>query len=285
MSFPVGIGLGVVSMLVLGFQTYIMAKASRRIGPLRTSLWYQAVSLGILLLLSFFLFSYGGLTWLTLPVLVLNGIVSVAGILAFTKGLEVGRVSVVVTVASAWGAVTAILGVILLGDSMTAMQAAFIALIIAGTVLTSLNPEADAGGKRAAGLGIDYAVATLFCWGAYYFLSAFLDKSLGWFAVTLFLTALSVLFLAGYGALRKEPLKVGRGSLGVLAVMGAFNVISLLAYNLGVTLSYTAIVAPIAAASPVVTIILALVLLREKLALNQKAGIVMILAGIVLLAL
>jgi drug/metabolite transporter (DMT)-like permease len=286
LDFSLGYGLGIVSMLTLGVQTYIMAKSSRRLGPLRASLWYQAISLGILLLLSVFLLHYNGMTWWAFLTLILTGIVALSGILAFMKGLQVGHVSVVVTVASAWGAVTAVLGVLLLGDSITLPQVGFIALIVLGTILVSLDLEAVSRRiRKAENLGIEYAIVTLFSWGAYFFLMDLLDRSLGWFAVSVFVTALTVLFIAVYGAITKERMRTSRSGLGLLLAMGAFNVIVLFAYNLGVTLSYAAILAPVSAASPLVTIILALVLLREKLAMNQKVGIAMILAGIILLAL
>lgn len=283
MGVTLGFILGIVAMLTLGVQSYIMAKSSRRIGPLGTSLWYQAISLGILVLLAAFLFQYGGMTWWTFLILVLTGVVSVSGILAFTKGLQVGHVSLVVTVASAWGAVTAVLGVLLLGESMTWLQAAFIALIVLGTVLAALGSR-SAARRKAGGLGIGYAAIALSSWGAYYFFLGFLVKALNWFSVTLFVTAITVLFLAAYGAVTKKPMKANMGSLGPLLAMGAFNVIVLFAYNIGVTVSYASIVAPISAASPLVTIILAYVLLRERLAPNQKIGVAMVLLGIVLLA-
>jgi len=283
LDFIMGFILGVVAMLTLGVQSYIMAKSSRRLGPLRTSLWYQAISLGVLLLLSLLLFRYGGMTWWTFLTLILAGIVSISGILAFMKGLQVGHVSLVVTVASAWGAVTAVLGVLLLGESMTLLQAAFVALIVMGTVLASFDAGTAAGkGGKAKGLG--YAIIALFSWGAYYFLLSFLVKALNWFSVTLFITAITVLFLAVYGTATRKRMMTGRSGMGLLLAMGVLNVIALFAYNLGVTLSYTAIVAPINAASPLVTIILAYALLKERLVPNQKIGVAMVLLGIVLLA-
>jgi len=93
-----------------------------------------------------------------------------------------------------------------------------------------------------------------------------------------------VLLLSAYGALIKTEMKPNRGSLGLLIVIGVLNVIAFLSYDLGVTYGYTAMVAPVSAASPIITVSLALIFLKEKLALDQKIGILLVLVGIILLA-
>ena len=73
-------------------------------------------------------------------------------------------------------------------------------------------------------------------------------------------------------------LKIGLAAIGVLEVIAFF------AYGSGITSEFTAIVAPVSAAFPAVTILLARIFLKERLEINQKTGIFSILAGLVLIS-
>ncbi len=286
LNFVLGLILSIISMVGFGLNNYFMAKSSRKIGPFKTTLWFQAVSLIILILLSTFLFTYTNMQLITLAIILITGVISVVGIFAFTKGLEVGNVSLVSTIASGRGAITAVLGIIILSQTMSYLQLLYIAIIIIGTILASLDIRAILKSQKStrSTSGVKYAVITLFCWGAYFFLISYITQIIGYFATTLYLTFLTVLFLSIYGGLTKAPASTTKDSFGLLVVIGALNVIALLAYNLGVTFTYTAIVGTISAASPAITIVLALVFLKEKLMLDQKIGIILVLAGIILLA-
>jgi len=56
-------------------------------------------------------------------------------------------------------------------------------------------------------------------------------------------------------------------------------------YALGVSSSYGSIVAPISSANTLITIILSLIFLKEKIKLRQTVGIAAIVSGLVLISL
>ena len=87
-----------------------------------------------------------------------------------------------------------------------------------------------------------------------------------------------------YGNFTKISLKPDNKNLSAIVIIAILNLAALLAYNLGVTYNYTTIVAPISAAAPAVTILLAILLLKEKLATDQKFGIILVLIGLILLS-
>ncbi|MDE1860533.1 MAG: DMT family transporter [Candidatus Micrarchaeota archaeon] len=286
MDFIIGLLLGIVALAAFGFQDFVIAKSSRVMGVFRTSLWFQLVTMATLLGLSLFLFHYQPVGLLTLAVVMLASFLFMIVMLVFTKGLEIGNVSIVATIANSWGAVTAILGVVFLGNMMTGMQAFYIATIIAGTVLASLNLRQvfSAGASKLTTSGIEHAIATMMLLGIFFFLVSYLTTVINWFSVSLFITFFSILFTLVYCVLTKVEIKPVRKGAGLLIAGGVIGAVAGLAYNLGVTYNYASIVAPVAAASPIVTVVLALIFMKERLALDQKVGIVLVLAGIVLLA-
>ena len=280
-----GVFFGIISMLGFGAQDFVMAGASRRIGALRTSLWFMAIALGFMALLSFFLFTSMTLTATVLLMLLLASALSLIGLLAFNEGLRAGNVSVVATLGNTWGAVTAILGIVLLGEAITQLQVFAIALIVIGTALVSLELKRVLRGQGKTGRGVKFAVITLLSWGIYYFLLGSLVKDIGWFDTAFLTTLISVAFFILYGLATGSRMAVGKADLPILMLIGILSLFGFLAYNIGVSYNYTSIVAPISSASPIITISLALLLLKERLRTSQKAGIVLVLIGLISLSL
>ena len=57
-----------------------------------------------------------------------------------------------------------------------------------------------------------------------------------------------------------------------------------MSYGAGISMEYTAIIAPITAAFPAVTVILARIFLKEHVEINQKIGIGTVIMGLILLS-
>jgi uncharacterized membrane protein len=280
-----GLFLGVAAMAAFGLQDFLMAKSSKAIGIFKTSLGFNFVSLILLLILSIFLFGYNGMSLLTFAILIFTAFLATSSILTFTRGLEIGNVSVVATIASAWGAITAILSVIFFGEVISHLQILYVILIVVGTVLTSLDIRSVLRSKKSRFVmaGTEYAILTLFIWGLFFFLLSYLTTKLNWFVVSLFITILTTVLLAIYCTSAKIKAIPEKRSVPLIILIGIIATISIISYNLGVTYGYTAIVAPVSSASPIITVSLALVILKEKLQLDQKIGIILVIAGIILL--
>ncbi len=286
MDVLLGLMLGILAMFSYGIENLLLAKLSRRIGPFRTSFWYQTIALAMFAVAAMFLLSNVQFSALTFCLIILTAVVSVIGIISFNTGLRKGNVSAISTVSSAWAVVTVILGVIFLRESLSPQQVLCIAIIVVGTVLVSYGHgqgKESNSKKLAAGMG--WAFLTLFAWGAYAFLSALLAISIGWFNAGFYIILSSIAVFLVYGFLSKQDFQFGKGNLLYLVPVAAFDVAASLSYNLGVTASYTAVVATITSASPFVTVLLAAIFMRERLTAVQKVGVMLILAGIVLLAL
>jgi len=66
---------------------------------------------------------------------------------------------------------------------------------------------------------------------------------------------------------------------------GLLDFLGFITFNLSMATDYVAVVSPIAATAPAVTIALAYFILKEKAVTNQKIGIIAILTGLILISL
>jgi drug/metabolite transporter (DMT)-like permease len=219
--------------------------------------------------------------------LVLGALAGVANGVALTAMFEAARflrISVMAPIGATGGGVPVVVA-LALGERPSAWQLAGIPLALAGVVLVAAGQGRRSGTPappvRPAGLWLAAA------WAASYgvFLSLFAEAARGgegWAVLTsrvaLLGTALTLPFLRGASLrlpARTVPLAVLNGLL-ILAGVSTFA----LASQLGLV-SVTSVLSTL---SPVVTVALAVVLLQERLAPGQRAGLVAAMVGVALLA-
>jgi drug/metabolite transporter (DMT)-like permease len=220
--------------------------------------------------------------------LVLGLVAGVANGLALTAMFEAARflpISVMAPIGATGGGVPVVVALVL-GERPHVLQLAGIPLAILGAVLLA----AGSGGRpdtRAATARHSTGLWLAAAWAGLYgvFLSVFAEASAGgefWAVsssrVSLLLTVL-VLPLARGSSLRLSwravPLAVVNGLL-ILAGVSTFA----FATQAGLV----SVVSVLATLSPVVTVALAVVVLRERLVWRQRAGLAAALTGVVLLA-
>jgi drug/metabolite transporter (DMT)-like permease len=130
---------GLLCALSWGISTLLAAVAARRIGALRTLVVGETAGLaGYLTLFAlghFSLHGVGSTAWL----LVLAGVIAVAGYLAMYRGLESGHVGLVSAITACYGGVIAVLSVVLLGERLTAAAAVGVVATVAGVMLAVLR--------------------------------------------------------------------------------------------------------------------------------------------------
>jgi len=283
LNLMLGIMFGIFSMFGFGVANYLLSIASRSIGALRAAFWYELLAALLLAILALFLFSGTGINTTTVCEILLASLLSATAVLSFSKGVRIGNVEAVTTVSCAYGAVAAVLGFVLLDEKLAPLQMLCIGLIVVGTIVVSFRPRTKGARGRNA-LGIEYALLAMACWGGWSVLIGLLVKEMGWFTAALLTTVSTPVFLLAYAVLAGEGMAIKRRSLPLIAALAAISAATLIAFNLGLTYSYVDIVTPIAAASPAVTIVLALAFLKDRLSLNQKAGIALIIVSLVALA-
>jgi len=211
----------------------------------------------------------------------LAGVGGGTGLAAFYKALSLGTMSVVSPIA-ACSAVIPFAISLATGERPAAFAVAGAALALAGAVLASVEERRSESPERARAVVLALACAVALGVFVYFLglgsregdaLSTLVGARIG---------SLTVLVLLA--AARRAPLAVPRPSLGAVAAVGVADVSAnaLFAYASGHGL--LALVSVLGSLYPVVTLLLAHVLLGERLTRPQQVGVAVALAGVCAIA-
>ncbi|MFZ3077078.1 MAG: DMT family transporter [Candidatus Aenigmatarchaeota archaeon] len=284
MDISIGILFGMVALFGWGASDFCVAKSARGASPFKAFFWSQLVALSLMLPIFLLFFRLPQFSFAVIALLAISGILSAVSNFSFYKSLQVGKVSIVMPVGSCWAVVTVLLSLTLLHEVLTATQAFGISLAIGGAVLVSFKWK-DLMRFRNRTKGLNYAVIAALAFGADFVVIDLLVSEIGWFLPVFFVSAITAFFLFLYSGAAKKDISFPKNILLFIILVGALDTVAYLSYSSGVTSEYSAIVAPIGAASPAVSIILARIFFKEKLHFNQKIGAVSVLAGLILLSL
>ncbi|WP_300017703.1 DMT family transporter [Pseudonocardia sp.] len=207
--------------------------------------------------------------------------VSNAGALAcFYRAGRTGNLSVLSPIAAS-GAIVPVLVGLAAGDRPSPLQAAGIPLVMAGVVLAARRPSAASGVRRTDGVGWALLAGALFGTFLATYAGAAADTSAG----ALLWSRVALVVSTGLGiALLRAPVRVTPRDGGLVLVPGLLLALGTFAFGEATRLGLLSVVSVIATLNPVVTVVLAYLLLRERPARVQRAGAVLALAGIALLA-
>ncbi len=201
------------------------------------------------------------------------------GLAAFYRGMSAGSISVVAPIAGAAAVVPVAYG-LLTGDRTSHVQQAGFAVVIVGVVLTSLERRPDAG-RWAAGAGFGI-VATL-AFGVYFiFLHAGAAEDFLWPAF-LFRVVSTSLVWAGVLSLGTS-LGPTTAALPTLAAIGIFDTGGNTLFAAASTHGAVSVTSVLASLYTVVTVLLARHRLRERIHRVQELGIVLTVAGVVMVS-
>lgn len=210
----------------------------------------------------------------------LAGVAGAVGLAALYRGLAVGSMSVVAPI-SATAAVVPVLFGVLSGERPSPAQNVGIALAVAGVVLASRARGADGRGRGLAeGAGLALLAALAFG----LLLVALGEASEGdpyWGTLAMRVTSFSLLALAA--AALRPSLTAARNDLPVLLLIGVLDTAGNVLFAVATTRSLLSLVAVLGQLYPVVTVLLARILLGERLAPAQGAGVVGAFAGVALI--
>lgn len=247
------------------------------------------------------------------PVL-LGGLASVVAISCFYKALAIGWMSIVAPLSATNAAIPFLAG-LAAGERPTSLQLAGIALAALGVLLVAIEPArsgtigvgalpnepavepATAAGLFSAGRSVDapahrrrdqrravgLALVAAVCMGLVligYDMTARHDALWAMLGGRL---SSAVLFTVAFVALRPR-VRIARSALPLIVAVGLLDTGANGLFALATTQGYLSIAAVLASLYPVVTVVLAYALLRERLAAHQVAGAVATIVGIVLVA-
>lgn len=281
----VAFGLG--AAVCWGFADYFAAIASRRAGTLRVVLGFHLVATAVLAVLVVATGALEKVSWGHLPWLLLVGALGWGSYLAFYRALAIGPISIVSPVVSGYAAVTVVLAVVILGERLSGGEIAAIVVAMLGVVLASSDLGKISGVERRAALGIVLAIATTLLIGGFVFGVSYYSDDLGWLAPIFIARGFATLLVAATAARGGSWRFPDRSPvlLGTIALIALLDTAGYVSFNFGSRHGDTSIVAAASSPYAVVPIALGVLLLSERPARLQWAGIGMVMAGLVLLGL
>src|SRR5436190_371371 len=201
------------------------------------------------------------------------------GLYAYYRGAVAGAMSVVAPIAGLSAAVPVVVGIVS-GDRPSGWQLAGIAAALLGVFLASREPG-RAGPRLAAGVGLAFLAAMGF--GGYFpFMHAAGNADYWWASLLFRMTSTSVILVAV--AARRPKLAVEPLRLSALALIGFGDMLGNLLFAAASTSGLVSVTSVLASLYPIVTVVLARLVLNERVARSQEAGIGLTLAGVALIS-
>ena len=276
-----------VSYLGWGIGDIFGTIATRRIGAYSTTFWYILLQVPIFGILIPFFTSH--LQNLTLEILIINttlGLIGTIGLVAFYEGLKVGNAALVGTIAASFAALTVLLSIIFLNESISPQQSLTIITIFIGLFGSTFDIRSLISRKLIVDKGIWMGLIAMLSWGIYWAFIKIPIKELGWFwpGYISVLTSLPVIWLfIKFRGIKLEKLN-SKGSFYPLFANAFLLGIGALSFNLAIEKGFTSIVAPIAGSYPTIFVLLAYRIFRDPITRQQIAGILITIIGIAMLS-
>ena len=299
------IALGLAAAACIGVSDFAAGVASRRLAPVLVAFWAQGTAVilaGLLLLLTRPPLVPGQAPWGFAA-----GLAAGMGLALLYRAMSIGAIALVAPI-SACSVVFPVGYSVARGESLTPLTAAGIVAVMAGVVLASLQPGpvprglsssarrfdeqnvsarvrsefSIAGDRRAIVLAIAAAIA----FGAFFILIAIAPQAGGW----------GTLWTAGAARLSSFAVQAGLVLLGPrrltkpgrfaphVAAAGALDQMSLILLGLGATTDAYGVVTVLLGLYPVVTALLGVIFLGERLTRVQTSGVTLAMVGVMLVS-
>jgi drug/metabolite transporter (DMT)-like permease len=206
------------------------------------------------------------------------GAASVVGLTALYQGLAVGLMSVVAPITATGAAIPVVVG-IARGEDPSWLQGIGLPIALLGVVLASLEPRGtgSGGGRVAAGVGL----ALIGALGLGGFFVAFDEASEGsiWWAVLIQrLTLVGLLVVPAI--VMRDRLVPRRRDVWPIVAIGLCDVTALTMLAEATTRGLLSVVSVISALYPIGTVLLAQLVLGERISLPQRLGVASACAGV-----
>jgi len=273
--------------------------ATRRVGVVLTSIGMQSVGLVTYVVTLAALGRWPTFEWELIPYAAALSLIGIVSLAALYRAFAIGPIAVVSPVVASYAALTVILIVIFLGERLTTGQSVaigvtFVGVAVASTDIrelrrtlgrpTTLAPLAKQG-PLPLGVRIGFFATLGFAvWSAIFALGV---RETDGLALIVVQRAFSVVLLALFVAARGLSLRPlgDRRAFALVAATGVLDTGANVLLALGIALGYASFVMTGSGAYPLIPALLAILVLRERLAVNQYVGVAVLVGGLVALGL
>jgi len=314
---------GVGAAVAFGFGDYAAAMSSRRAGVALTAFGMQILGLGSIALVVALLGRWPAFAWSQVPWALALAIVGTASLAALYRAFALGPIAVVSPVVASYAALSVVGIVLFVGERLTGGQTVAIAVTFVGVVVAStdvrelrrtlgksdtLAPLADRlpgvadtlpavaergplpPGPLPPGplpLGVRIGVLATVGFGVWGVILAAATKVNEPFALVMIWRVFGIVLVGVFIAWRRislAPLTVPT-TFGIVALVGILDTGANVLLMLGVASGFASFVMTGSGAYPIIPAVLAILVLRERLAPNQYLGVAVLIAGLVALGL
>jgi drug/metabolite transporter (DMT)-like permease len=271
--------LAVLSSITYGAADFLGGLATKRSSMFSVVVFFQSAGL-ILLLISLPFLPASSPTATDFAWGAASGLAGGIGVALLYRGLAIGVMSVVAPVTAVCAVIVPLVVGITLGERPTGLAIVGVLLAIAAIVLVSQTGHTEEGKRATTGLPI--AIASGIAIGIFLVFLKRTGPSAGLWPL-IAARVVSVAFFTMAGLVLREKLMPRRESMPIVIGGGALDILANILYLLAVRRGLLSIVATLTSLYPASTIILARIVLRERLRLLQQAGVACAAVAIVLI--
>lgn len=271
--------LAIASAALFGVADFIGGFATRRVTAWTVATWTQIFGIPVLVVGAIVVAApavkQSDLVWGALA-----GLIGLGGLALLYATLAAGKMSIVAPIIGTGAAVVPVIYAVVVGEAITAVQWAGIALALVAVLLLAREPGAHDPLDRRLFL---QAILTALCFGVFFVMMGQTGEDSG---VWPLVAARSVSVPIGIAVLTLLSIvpKVPKGSWGLVAASGALDMGGNIAILLAVQRGPVGVNAVLGSLYPVFTVAAAVVVLRERPTMVQMSGIVLAVIAIAALA-
>ncbi len=280
--------LGLITFLGWGTGDLFTVVAARKIGATRTVFWVFFFSFVLSLLA--FPFAPHNFQLITVPLLLFNlflGVLFVSANVCVAEAFRLSSAPLVGIIIQGFPAVVMVLSALVYHDTITPLQWVLAGVIFVGVMLCSVDFQKLRTSEKIIDRGVVVALIAMVFLSVFFTFSRILINAYGWYLPTLIANAcFPIIYL--FMRIRKEKFIFPKEGV----VIGSTFMVGLLiragdfALNYGLSIpNASSLVAPISSAAPILFAIISYVLFKDKLMKQQVIGIIVTIAGILLLTL
>jgi transporter family protein len=279
-----GILSGIAGMFGWGLYDFLGGVFAKQIGPYKSFFWSQLAGLASILLLGFLVTPSMDVHSGVMLLFPIASLLYSAGYLFFFKGFEIGNLSIVAATMNLWAVFTMLFAFTFMGQRLSALQTIGVLMILAGVTLASLNWSEIRQRKFQLSSGVKETIAGAFFFGIYWNVSEIIVEEVGWLVSTALIKLGIVAFMLLFFTLSKREMGltgVTTKTITAIFIMGMVEAGAVAIVNYGLTIGDAILITPIASALSIVTIVLAIIFLKDRITKLQGLGIATAVVGIV----
>jgi drug/metabolite transporter (DMT)-like permease len=277
---------GLAAALGWGVGDFGAAVVGRRLGSTATVVIAQLAGLFTLLVLLVVLRPTWSMTPGVVAGIAANGIIAAAAYLLLYRALEMGPVALVSPVVAAYAVITIALAIALLGEALPGIVLAGALTTVAGVVLTTADPRQLGRPGLSRQTGLRYAFGSMALFGVATFFLGRYSQEVGWLPSLTLSRISTTTSLVAAGLLVRPPIRrAAAGAVLGAIVVGIADVLGGSAYARGAELGFVSVVAAASATFTLIPVAGGVIFLKERPALSQGFGVLLVVAGLLMLGL